>query len=409
MAALQERNGSFRVLFRFDGKQRTFTIGRVAKDKAEARAERVDELLDLLTRGLLTLPPAIDVATFIEHDGKPPAPTASVNPSATTLGQLRDRYLETFANGTVEASTLVTARIHFGHFVRVLGEKLKLVDLTHEQLQGYVNKRGAKTKKNGVGEVTVRKEIATLRAAWNWGARSGLCTGVFQNKGLRFPKATQKPPFMTRAEIERQIALGGDAGSLWECLYLQLPEIDEFLDDMKPRAAHPFVYAMMFTAAYTGCRRSELLASQRADFDFAAGVFTVREKKRVRGQSSTRRVPIAAKLAEVMREWFEVHPGGPFTFAKPPISHSRTKKPVGEPLTPSEAHDHFQRTTADTKWSVMRGWHVLRHSFVSACASKGIDQRLVESWAGHMSASMSRRYAHLYPSTQQEALKLVFG
>jgi integrase len=158
---------------------------------------------------------------------------------------------------------------------------------------------------------------------------------------------------MTRAEIERQIALGGDS-SLWESLYLQLPEIDEFLADMKKRAAHPFVYAMMFTAAYTGARLSELLASQRADFDFDAGVFTVREKKRLRGQTSTRRVPIATKLAEVMREWFEVHPGGPFTFAKPPIAHSRTKKAVGEPLTPSEAHDHFERTTADTKWSVIR-------------------------------------------------------
>lgn len=57
----------------------------------------------------------------------------------------------------------------------------------------------------------------------------------------------------------------------------------------------------------------------------------------------------------------------------------------------------------------MRGLHTLRHSFVSACASAGVDQRLVEEWAGHMSADMSRRYRHLYPSTQQAAIQGVFG
>jgi integrase len=78
------------------------------------------------------------------------------------------------------------------------------------------------------------------------------------------------------------------------------------------------------------------------------------------------------------------------------------------PLTTNEAHDHFKRTLKGSIWDVLRGWHALRHSFVSACASRGVDQRLVESWSGHMSADMSRRYAHLYPSTQQEALSAVF-
>jgi site-specific recombinase XerD len=77
-------------------------------------------------------------------------------------------------------------------------------------------------------------------------------------------------------------------------------------------------------------------------------------------------------------------------------------------LSPSEAHDHLKRTLAGTKWKVIRGWHVFRHSFVSACASKGIDQRLIQSWCGHMSAEMSARYTHLYPSTQRTALDSVF-
>ena len=78
-------------------------------------------------------------------------------------------------------------------------------------------------------------------------------------------------------------------------------------------------------------------------------------------------------------------------------------------LTRNEAHDHLKRTLAGSKWDVViKGYHVLRHSFISACASKGVDQRLVQEWAGHMNEATSKRYRHLYPSTQQEAIKGVF-
>jgi hypothetical protein len=58
--------------------------------------------------------------------------------------------------------------------------------------------------------VAFRKEIATLRAAWNWGEPMGLTAGKFPNRGLRYPKADEKPPFMTMAEVGRQLAAGGD-------------------------------------------------------------------------------------------------------------------------------------------------------------------------------------------------------
>jgi site-specific recombinase XerD len=57
---------------------------------------------------------------------------------------------------------------------------------------------------------------------------------------------------------------------------------------------------------------------------------------------------------------------------------------------------------------MMRGLHTLGHSFISARASKGVDQRLVQEWAGHMNEATSKRYRRLYPLTQQEAIKGVF-
>ena len=79
------------------------------------------------------------------------------------------------------------------------------------------------------------------------------------------------------------------------------------------------------------------------------------------------------------------------------------------PLTKDEAHDHMKRVLSASPWSVVRGYHTLRHSFISACASKGVDQRLIQEWVGHLTAEVHKRYSHLYPSVQIEAIKGVFG
>jgi len=35
-----------------------------------------------------------------------------------------------------------------------------------------------------------------------------------------------------------------------------------------------------------------------------------------------------------------------------------------------------------SKWSVIPGWHCLRHSFISNCAARGVDQRLIDHASG---------------------------
>jgi integrase len=260
--------------------------------------------------------------------------------------------------------------------------------------------------------------------------------GRFPSKGLRYPKADEKPPFMTMQEIERQIAAGGDRDTLWEALYLQADELAELLAHVEKKAPHPWIYPLFCFAAHTGARRSEILRALVADVDFTGNTVLVREKKRSRGQRTTRRVPLTPFLKKVLKEWLAVHPGGSALFCHAGIvdrskKRSRTtghqnekKRPstlkgrmanvtkreqqARGALTRNEVHDHFKRALVGTKWEMMRGLHCLRHSFISACASKGVDQRLVQEWAGHMNEATSKRYRHLYPSTQQEAISRVF-
>ena len=91
---------------------------------------------------------ATDIVAFVEYDGKPPhaGPTLANAPrQAVTIGHLKVRYLTTHANGTIEANSLDTCRLHLGHFVRVLGEGFPLCELTLSKIQEYVNQR-AKAK-----------------------------------------------------------------------------------------------------------------------------------------------------------------------------------------------------------------------------------------------------------------------
>ena len=84
---------------------------------------------------------------------------------------------------------------------------------------------------------------------------------------------------------------------LWEALYLTTSEVEKLLDHVESHAAHPWIHPMLATAAYTGARRGELLRMRIGDLDLAAGVTTIRERKRTHGRRTTRRVPLATALA----------------------------------------------------------------------------------------------------------------
>ena len=50
---------------------------------------------------------------------------------------------------------------------------------------------------------------------------------------------------------------------------------------------------------------------------------------------------------------------------------SKTKREAPTAVTKDEAHDHFKRTVEGSKSKVLRGYHVLRHSFASNLARRG--------------------------------------
>ena len=54
-------------------------------------------------------------------------------------------------------------------------------------------------------------------------------------------------------------------------------------------------------------------------------------------------------------------------------------------------YGQFRRLVRGSKWDV------LRHSFISICAAESVDQRMLQSWVGHLSATTHKRYMLLIP------------
>jgi integrase len=403
-----DASGRYHLRFRYQGKP----FKRALRLENDREAERVcgviEETLKDLKRGRLAMPGDADPGAFLISGGQvasaPAAETVSET-CQTTLGGLFSVYQAELTAGAKEANSLSTEDVHRRHLDGHFG-KQAIAAIDHRTIQGYVNARS----KAEVVAVTIRKELATLRMIWNWGQLNGHVGTLapWESGRLVFPKEAAREPFQTWEQIERKITAGRKAKgwtvareeSLWECLYLDEAQIQECLAFIEANARYPFLYPMFCFCAYTGARRSEILRSEREDWDFQHGSVALRQKKSDTSKTFTlRHVPIHPALVTVMRHWFQAHPGGPWTIC------TENAQPIGGRM----ATKYFRGTVDGGKWGVLHGFHIFRHSLASIMASKGIDQRVINEILGHSTVEMERRYRHLFPQKREGAMAQLFG
>lgn len=403
--------GPFQIVIRYGNQRIKRSTRTKRKREAEEIALRVDRRIWLIEQGDLAIPDGVDILTFLMSDGMPNQ--VSRKPKHITLQTAFEEYLAAIPNGAIEQNSLDTMCIHMRHLYAVLGKQCSLRTISHESLQDYIKARSQLPGRRGqsISACTIKKELTSFSSLWSFALRRGYVESVFPNRGLRFPKTTQKPRFQTWEEIERRIARSNfsksDQEELWDCLYLTLSQIREVTRFVKSKARHQFLHPMLLTAAYTGARKSELIRAEIDDFDLDCRVLTIREKKRSRQRRTHRTVPIASSICDELAEWFRSHPGGKHAFRLKKASGGSACESDDESLTVNQVHYHLKKTLTG-KWSKICGWHVFRHSFASNCAAKGIDQRIINSWMGHQTEAMVLRYRHLLPDVQQEAMSVVF-
>ncbi len=410
-------SGHFKICFRWGEKKKRKSLPITDSKSADAILLRFEENVALLERGRLELLPTGDIMTFLLSDGKLSSSPKASHVQPKTLPEIVDRYLAAISHGSVEANSLEIFRMHLNHVLRKFGNNLILQNLVTADLQDYIDTRVRRKGKKSIplSCVTLQKELATFQACYNWAVQTGLLTGSFPNRGPRFPKGEDKQPFMTWEEIDRRVGRGGlsaeETKRNWDCLFLDLQQIDEFLAHVKSHGSRQWMYPMCVAAAHTRARRSELVRMNMDDIDFQQKTILIHERKRVKGQRTTRRVPLTPFLEQVFLEWFRVgHPGGRYVFCQEQkTGHRPMEGEVAIPITADDAGTHFVLTVHGSKWAVLRGWHVLRHSFASNLAAKGVDQRFIDEFMGHQTEAQRRRYRHLFPHQQRQVLCQVFG
>jgi len=404
--------------FPFGGRKFFRSLKTTDETVANAKLWRANETLRRLEQGDLAIPDGItfdEAFDFIVSGGKQIAEPELV--ADVTLEQIKKDYFLELPKGAKEDSSVATEKTHAGHFIRILGGRIPIRSLGVSQLQRYVSERRKNDGQRGkkIQPHTIKKELQTFKQLWDFARVRQYVEGDCPTLHVKLPKPDEKAPFHTWTQIEAAIKKGGltkiQIGELWDSLFLGEKEVQELLAWVKENAEHPFVYVMFAFTAFTGARRSEVIRSQVRDFQPENGLVLIREKKRRHDVSiSFRRVQLHAQLKEIMAEWFHIHPGGTYTICTPPnFQRSKKKSDFPQPLTESQAHDHFKRALANSKWKVVRGFHVLRHSLASICAMKGIHQSIIDSWLGHQTEAMRDRYRHLFPEETRRAMDSVLA
>ena len=398
-------SGAYRVRFRFGGKQYFRSLETDNDKTAAGMLASIEETLGLVKTGRLTIPSDVeDVGAFIVSGGK-----VTAKPKAKETHPLKGvvtAYFDSIPAGAKASNSLSTERSHLDHFVRILKPTTLIDSIGVPELQAYVTKRSKEKGIRGrkVQADTIGRELVTFGTLRRWAKVRGWCAGEIDRKQVKLPKGEEKPPFQTWKEILTVVEKNGlteeEILDQWDRLFLSEKEVLDFLAFVEKHGKAPWLYPALAIAAFTGDRRSEIIRSEIQDFDFARGVATIREKKRVHTKSmSYRTVDIHRRLAPILQTWFANHPGGKYTVCVEPNTA----------ISPGEALRTFDRTAAGSKWKVLRGWHVLRHSFASICAMKGLRESTISKWMGHETESMKQRYRHLFPEVTKAEMGRLFG
>lgn len=149
-------------------------------------------------------------------------------------------------------------------------------------------------------------------------------------------------------------------------------------------ASGPEFRPLVRAALLTGCRYGELIAMRVEDYDPDAGTVRVRSSKAGPGRH--------VHLTDEGRRMFDAQTAGAkrgdwmFTRAS------------GEPWGKSHQHRFMRAACEAAKIDPPVGFHVLRHTYGSMLAAKGVPLQVIARALGHADTRMTERhYAHLQP------------
>lgn len=284
--------------------------------------------------------------------------------AAQSFSEFAMNWLETYAAANNKLSERrMKASILKHHLIPFFG-KVPLDRITTEDIERY------KARKLGeeLAPKTVNNQLTVLgrclRSAVDWGR-------IAHMPRVKLMKAhSQNTDFLTQDEMTR---------------LLGAPIVTS-------------VQLMAFTALRSGLRLGELLGLSWSDIDFESNVLTVQHSWVRREMTSPkshriRHIPLGGELRALL---YAVRRSRGFVFPG-----------VGDkPWSTDGAARELKRLCERTGVRKI-GWHVLRHTFASHIAMRGVPMRSLQQLMGHSTILMTERYAHLGMTSLHDAVQVL--
>jgi integrase len=188
-----------------------------------------------------------------------------------------------------------------------------------------------------------------------------------------------EPPVHSSAEMARVLALASQevSGGAWKAARLE---------------------AVVFTLAYTGARKREVLGLAVADVDLAGGSVAIRTNRRrgLKTRSSAAHLPIPAELGKVLAAWI------PLTGCEWLFPGARLEGPW---LEGPPGHKAIDQVKALGQRAGIEGLTIasFRHTFASLSESWGIGETALQRILRHTNPRTQKFYRHELPEVLREA------
>lgn len=386
------KSRKYYISFSWNGQRHKRSTGSSNLEAARRAQRIVNGKVEQLKAGLIRAPHSVAVSEFIFDDKQEPD-TVQADCSLPTF---IEHYLQEVAPPNKAPSTCLTEKVHISHLQQFIGHRRveRLTDLNRDFFEAYKRWR----HQAGRRSVTINKELGTFSTMLNVAVKSDLLDENPLSNVKRLKDDGTFEPFRTGKEIEEILANGEySAEQIAEMRgnrYLDEEEIHRLLELVRNSKIHAFIA----TAAYTGMRFSEIERLKWSDVDLDHQRILARGYKGSNQQrESPRHISLHPNLAEILTELRETS-----------CSSLVFGDEEGQPRTKYFFYYHVKRLTDGTEFEGIR-YHNLRHSFCSNLATRGVDQRFIDAWVGHQTETMRKRYQHLSPDKQQEAIaKLEF-
>lgn len=353
---------TFRLFYRFGGRQRVATIGELSEaltsDQARARAKA---LLAEIIAGRDPLAEAEKAAKAAAEERR----------RAVTVNQLIDIYLEQgpLLDPAKRARSWEHDRSCLNAHVRPTLGKLLAVKVRRADVEGMVaaiiagktariEKLGPRAKRvvRG-GRAAARAALVALSTVYSWAEKRDLIVGN-PCKGVKKPPAGKRERYLSEAEGARvldTIAAMQTAGDL-----------------------HPVFGDTLRLLALTGARRSEIERLEWSEIDFERGVAFLPAHRSKTGRKT---VPLSAPALAILARRER---SGRFVFSSP----------LGDDKPANALSKNWQRVRDAAGLPDVRV-HDLRHTLASMLVASGASLPMIGRVLGHSNAATTQRYAHL--------------